>query len=319
MKSFIILAIALSVLVGEVSCHYIFQQLTHGGTKYPVYQYIRKNWDYNSPVTDLKSLDTRCNAGGETGNDTQTITMAAGDPFTINTDVAVYHQGPFSIYMAKAPAAAVDFDGSGQVWFKILDLGPTFSGGQATWPLYDAYSYHIPSNLPSGDYLLRFEQLGIHNPYPAGTPQFYIECAQVTVTNGGTGTPGPLVSIPGWVTGTEPGYTVNIYNGLTNYTTPGPAVWADQGTGTNAVTAPVAPVQAVPPVQAIPPVQVPTVAAAAPVQAPTQAVAPQPAASAVGAVVQKYGQCGGTNYKGSTNCAAGTTCKAMGSYYSQCT
>ena len=39
----------------------------------------------------------RCNAGGETGNDTETITMAAGDPFTINTDVAVYHQGPFSM------------------------------------------------------------------------------------------------------------------------------------------------------------------------------------------------------------------------------
>jgi hypothetical protein len=78
--------------------------------------------------------------------------MAAGDPFTINTDVTVYHDGPFSMclsreiirfklltlnrYMARAPAAAVDFDGSGEVWFKILDMGPTFSGGQATWPLY---------------------------------------------------------------------------------------------------------------------------------------------------------------------------------------
>jgi hypothetical protein len=38
-------------------------------------------------------------------------------------------------YMAKAPAAAVDFDGSGQVWFKILDLGPTFGSGTVTWPL----------------------------------------------------------------------------------------------------------------------------------------------------------------------------------------
>jgi hypothetical protein len=39
----------------------------------------------------------RCNAGGETGNDTETITMNAGDPFTIHTDVAVYHQGPLSM------------------------------------------------------------------------------------------------------------------------------------------------------------------------------------------------------------------------------
>jgi Auxiliary Activity family 9 (formerly GH61)/Fungal cellulose binding domain len=182
----------------------------------------------------------------------------------------------------------------------------------------DTYSYHIPSNLPSGDYLLRFEQLGIHNPYPAGTPQFYIECAQITVTNGGTGTPGPLVSIPGWVKGDEPGYVVNIYDpNFSSYVTPGPEVWADQGTGTN--PADIASV-VVPPVLApsadVPPM--PVSVAVPPFQAPTQAVAPKPAATAVGAVVQKYGQCGGANYKGSTNCAAGTTCKAMGSYYSQC-
>lgn len=227
--------------------------------------------------------------------------------------------------MAKAPGAAVDFDGSGEVWFKILDMGPTFSGGKATWPLYglcssclsstrltrssDTYSYHIPSNLPSGDYLLRFEQLGIHNPYPAGTPQYYIECAQITVTNGGTGTPGPLVSIPGWVKGDEPGYVVNIYDpSFSSYVTPGPDVWADQGTGTNPVGVASA---------AIPPVPE-SVANNPPVQASTQAVAPVPAATAVGAVVQRYGQCGGQTYKGSTNCVAGTTCKAMGSYYSQC-
>jgi hypothetical protein len=41
--------------------------------------------------------------------------------------------------MAKAPTgtSAANFDGSGQVWFKILDLGPTFnSDGTVSWPLY---------------------------------------------------------------------------------------------------------------------------------------------------------------------------------------
>jgi hypothetical protein len=178
-------------------------------------------------------------------------------------------------------------------------------------PISDTYSYNIPKNLPNDEYLLRFEQLGIHNPYPAGTLQFYIECAQVTVINRGTGTLAPLVSIPGWVSGTEPGYTVNIYNGLTNYTTPGPEVWADQGVGSTVATPPVAQPVAVQPVVApspyVPPVQASN--AVPPMQAPTQAA---------GAVVQKYGQCGSMNYKGSTNCAAGTTSKASGSYYSQC-
>ena len=37
--------------------------------------------------------------------------------------------------MAKAPSTTSAFDGSGNVWFKIKDIGPTFSNGQVTWPL----------------------------------------------------------------------------------------------------------------------------------------------------------------------------------------
>ncbi|KAI1068684.1 hypothetical protein LB507_006187 [Fusarium sp. FIESC RH6] len=34
--------------------------------------------------------------------------------------------------------------------------------------------------------------------------------------------------------------------------------------------------------------------------------------------VQMYGQCGGANFSGSTKCAAGSTCKKVNDYYSQC-
>jgi hypothetical protein len=41
--------------------------------------------------------------------------------------------------MAKAPGTADTFDGSGQVWFKILDIGPTFdASGTAMWSLLRA-------------------------------------------------------------------------------------------------------------------------------------------------------------------------------------
>jgi hypothetical protein len=100
----------------------------------------------------------RCNVGGLTGAATSTITVKAGDPFTFTTDTAVYHNGPLSMYvgccpimsrftltisryMAKAPSTAAAFDGSGQVWFKILDLGPTFlADGSVTWPLSRRFS-----------------------------------------------------------------------------------------------------------------------------------------------------------------------------------
>ena len=134
-------------------------------------------------------------------------------------------------YMAKAPSTAASFDGSGQVWFKIWQQGPTFN--PVTWPLSQVYTASLPASLPSGEYLLRIEQLGLHNPYPAALPQFYLSCAQISIANGGSGSPGPLVSIPGHVKGTESGYTVNIYNNFNSYTFLGPAVWTGGSGSTN--------------------------------------------------------------------------------------
>jgi len=297
MKSFSIFG--LTALASQASAHYIFQKFTYGGAQYPAYQYIRTNTNYNSPVTDLTSNDLRCNQGGLTGGSTTTISVKAGSSFSFTADTAVYHNGPTSIYMAKAPGTAAEFDGSGQVWFKIKDIGPTFTGGNAVWDLSLTYSYTIPASVPSGDYLLRIQQLGIHNPYPAGTPQFYISCAQITVTDGGSGTPGPLVSIPGFIKGDEPGYTANIYSNFNSYTVPGPAVWSGQGAGSGtgsggggATTTVVTP--------------------------PATTSSGGGSGGSTGPTVPKYGQCGGTGWTGGTTCASGSTCKASGSFYSQC-
>ncbi|KAG4422640.1 hypothetical protein IFR04_004261 [Cadophora malorum] len=226
MKSCTSLLVVLCVLLHDASAHYIFWQLTYGGTKYPTYTYVRKNTNYNSPVTDLASNDLRCNAGGESGAATDTLAVKAGGEFTWTADTAVYHNGATAMYMAKAPTTAKEYDGSGQRWFKIVEIGPTFSGGNPTWPLWLTYTYRIPPATPNGEYLLRIEQLALHNP--GGVPQFYISCAQISVTGGGSGTPGPLVSIPGHVKGTETGYTVNIYNNFKSYALVGPSVWAGQ-------------------------------------------------------------------------------------------
>lgn len=37
-----------------------------------------------------------------------------------------------------------------------------------------------------------------------------------------------------------------------------------------------------------------------------------------GAVVPKWGQCGGQGYSGSTTCVSGTTCQVANQWYSQC-
>ncbi|KAI1123993.1 endoglucanase II [Nemania abortiva] len=221
MKSFASFAAVSALAAKTVSAHYIFQQLTAGATKFDTFQYIRQNSNYNSPVTDLTSNDLRCNVGAS-GEGTDTIEMTAGEAFSFTLDTAVYHQGPISIYMSKAPGAASEYDGSGE-WFKIKDFGPTFNGGSATWPLQQTYSYTLPQCIENGEYILRIQSLAIHNPWPAGIPQFYISCAQVQVT-GGTGSANPTNAlIPGAFKDTDPGYTVNIYTNFNNYTVPGPS------------------------------------------------------------------------------------------------
>jgi len=219
-----VLALTLSALASQAYGHYIFQFLTVNGEKGAKYEHIRENTNYNSPVTELSSTDLRCNVGGDSGADTETVSVAAGSEFTFTSDTAVYHQGPVAFYMAEATPSAKEYDGSGQNWFKIGEIGPSFSGGQATWDMSDNYSGTIPAAVPNGEYLLRIEQLALHNPGAA--PQFYISCAQIKVTGGGSGSPSPLVTIPGHISADDPGYTANIYNGFTSYTVPGPEVWS---------------------------------------------------------------------------------------------
>ena len=114
--------------------------------------------------------------------------------------------------MAKAPGAASEYDGSGESWFKIKEIGPDFSSGQAVWDLEQTYGGTLPASLPDGEYLLRIEQLAIHNP--GAVPQFYISCAQIRISGGGNGSPSPLVSIPGHISADDPGYTANIYTNV---------------------------------------------------------------------------------------------------------
>lgn len=72
-------------------------------------------------------------------------------------------------------------------------------------------NFTIPKATPSGDYLARFEHIGLHAASQPNGAQFYLSCAQVTVTGGGSGTPGPLVSFPGAYKATDPGILIQIY------------------------------------------------------------------------------------------------------------
>ncbi|GJN72100.1 hypothetical protein PLICBS_006171 [Purpureocillium lilacinum] len=52
--------------------------------------------------------------------------------FTLSNSIG--HIGPVLVYMAKAPGDPSQWDGSGEVWFKINEWGPDFPGGSIQWP-----------------------------------------------------------------------------------------------------------------------------------------------------------------------------------------
>ncbi|TVY73193.1 putative endo-beta-1,4-glucanase D [Lachnellula suecica] len=218
-------------LVAAVQAHYTFPSLIAGGTTTTQWQYVRQWTGYqtNDPVTDVTSTDIRCNVGASTKS-VSTMSVAAGSTVGFTAAPDIYHPGPLQAYMAKVPAGqtAATFDGSGAVWFKIYEQGPVFGGSALTWPSNGAttVSFTIPPSTPAGDYLFRVEHIALHTATAAGGAQFYISCAQITVTGGGSGTPGPLVAFPGAYKATDPGLMINIYYPVpTTYTFPGPAVW----------------------------------------------------------------------------------------------
>ena len=59
--------------------------------------------------------------------------------------------------------------------------------------------------------------------YPGA--QFYMECAQIEITGGGSAQPA-TVSFPGAYHSTDPGVVIDIYwPPVTNYTIPGECTW----------------------------------------------------------------------------------------------
>ncbi|PPQ92434.1 hypothetical protein CVT25_008655 [Psilocybe cyanescens] len=174
------------------------------------------------PFHSITSPAATCNQNPAAAQ--ETVEVPAGGQLGFQLSSNMYHQGPVSIYLGKAPGKAADWDGSGPSWFKIAEWGANnLNPLQFSSLGMSEFTTSIPVNTPPGEYLARIEQLGLH--LGTGVPEIFVSCAQIKVTGGGSGSP-PGVSIPGYISDTDPGITVDIYNNRGKpYTVPGPAVW----------------------------------------------------------------------------------------------
>ncbi|KAI0484124.1 glycoside hydrolase family 61 protein [Xylariaceae sp. FL0804] len=226
MKSFIAAA-----LFGAAQAHYTFPGFIYDGTTEADWTYVRETANYEShgPVQDVTSIDMRCYQLANGSEGAKTMSVMPGDTIGWTVDPDIEHPGPLQVYMAPAPAgtSAADFDGSGDVWFKIYEDGPTFGTDVNGLEWKDTgnttVNVQIPTCVAAGDYLVRVEHIALHSASSVGGAQFYLACSQVTVGGSGTQT-FPGVAFPGAYSATDPGILIDLYYPIpTNYTNPGPA------------------------------------------------------------------------------------------------
>jgi hypothetical protein len=123
------------------------------------------------------------------------------------------------VWLYKCPSSFSTCDGSGKKWFKISQVGmlsPPLNGkdwGQTQIATKKQWTVKIPA-LAAGNYLLRHEIITIHT---SNAPQFYAECAQLSVNSsgGGASVASPsaqyLAEIPGYAPMNHPGLKVGVF------------------------------------------------------------------------------------------------------------
>jgi len=319
MKAYLTLA---SLFATSAYGHTIFQQMYVNGVDQGHLTGIRVV-DYDGPIMDVTSNDIICNGGinpYHTPLPNSTITVPAGaqvtaewhhtltgaDPSDSQDPIDPSHHGPVITYLAKIPNAQQSTV-TGLQWFKIQEDG--LIAANQSWGVdrmitnKGKVTFTIPSCIPAGQYLLRHELIALHaaTAYPGA--QFYVECAQIQITGGGSTSPA-TVSFPGAYKGTDPGITVNIYYPLlTSYTIPGPPVFSCSGSGSTTTI-----------------VQTTTTATTTATTKSSTTTTTTSAASTTTASgsVAHFGQCGGLTYSGPTACASPYSCVVSSAYYSQC-
>ncbi|KAH7010823.1 glycosyl hydrolase family 61-domain-containing protein, partial [Microdochium trichocladiopsis] len=208
---------SLLLLGSAAQAHYTIPRASANGVSGSDWQFTRitSNYQSNGPVTDVTSSAMTCYERNPGQSTASTLAVTAGGTITFGIAPNIYHPGPLNIYMAKAPSSAATFDGKGAVWFKVYQDQPKVVSSGLEWPNngVSSVTMTIPKCIPSGEYLVRFEHIGLHSASSVNGAQLYISCTQVKVSGGSgsspaTSCPSPAPTAPAtqacWSTSTTP-------------------------------------------------------------------------------------------------------------------
>ncbi|KAI0466484.1 glycoside hydrolase [Xylaria cf. heliscus] len=210
-------------LVAGVSAHQNFHQFWVNDVT-PGYQVGIRMPPSNSPVTDVTSNDIVCNVGGTSGTGVETVAAKAGDTIKVQWDSST-HPGPITHMLYGPVTSAAATSGVGAGWFKIdeQDYVDGKWANEIMMAVDMTHTFKLPANLKTGEYLLRSEMLALHGAQTLGGAQFYIGCAQLSITGSG-GDCSPKISLPGAYKQDDSDiYIPNFYYGFdpTTYQAPG--------------------------------------------------------------------------------------------------
>ncbi|KAK7701258.1 hypothetical protein SLS57_011788 [Botryosphaeria dothidea] len=241
------------LLAATANAHAIFQRVSVNGQDQGLTvgdQNFACNSGFQSPIS---STVINVPAGAKVGAQYQHVIggpQFSGDP---DNPIAASHKGPVIVYLYAAPRKYHEFklisclssakvdnaataNTSGLKWFKIYEEGlNNGKWGVDTLLQNNGWAtFTMPPCVASGQYLMRVEVIALHGAGSQGQAQFYMSCAQINVTGGGTKT-GQTVSFPGAYSANDPsifsGILISIYgssgqpdNGGKTYSIPGPPV-----------------------------------------------------------------------------------------------
>ena len=190
----------------------------------------------NGPVEDVSSSGLVCNKGASPAQLKAPIN--AGEQITFYwTEWPSSHKGPVMTYLAKCPGSCASADPTQLSFFKIDHSGYENGvwGAEKLIANNNSWTVTIPSDISSGEYMVRHELLALHSANNLNGAQFYPMCANLVISSGGSSNPSG-VKFPGAYSATDPGVYVNIYYNFNSYVIPGPAVYTAGSGGSQPTT-----------------------------------------------------------------------------------
>ncbi|KAF2640546.1 hypothetical protein P280DRAFT_469301 [Massarina eburnea CBS 473.64] len=239
-------AALVGALATSVSAHGLLSKITVDGTEYeaynPSFQYQDPapeviEWScpecqdngYVDPTMYTDVTKIACHKDATAG--AKVASVKAGGSIDIQwTTWPESHKGPVLDYLAKVDDATATESGDLQ-FFKIDQKGYTDS----TWASDELLSNNltwtvtVPSDIASGQYVLRHEIIALHSAGQEDGAQNYPKCINIEVTDGGSTSPSGETADK-FYTPSDAGLLVNIYSGdLSGYEIPGPALYDASG------------------------------------------------------------------------------------------